>query len=86
MGGCTPRPSKSCPITDGPRIVIRVSETQATDPSAWFRYWMREARIAEEDGHPDAARAAYAYAADAAPTAYQRAMADDLGKSMPTKG
>lgn len=63
-----------------------MSDATSPDPAVRYRYWMREARLSEEDGHPAAARAAYAQAAEAAPTELDRAVATELGESVPTKG
>lgn len=43
-----------------------------------FAWWIHEGAICDEDGHPDAARTAYAAAADAAPDDYHRGLAETL--------
>lgn len=62
---------------------MNIAQDQA--PGERFRHWMREARMCEEDGHPDAARAAYAQAAIVAPSQYHREVAEYLGASLPGK-
>lgn len=54
--------------------------TTAANPHKPFtyRWWIHEGAVCEEDGHPDAARVAYAQAADAAEDDWQRSLAETL--------
>lgn len=50
-----------------------------------YQWWIHEGGVCEEDGHPDAARAAYAAAVDATDDDYLRGLAAALRDGLPSR-